>query len=67
MVQAKVKNQSTGTTVLYLRGTPRDVARKLKAAAALAGKSLTDYMIDLLGDHIGTLERDGTLPKSKQS
>ncbi len=50
------------TTVLYLRGTPKEVARKLKAVAALQGKSLTDYVKDLLQEHVTELEKKGQLP-----
>jgi hypothetical protein len=53
------------TTILYLWGTSRDVARKLKAAAALQGKSLTAYIQELLGAHVEELERKGILPKAK--
>ncbi len=53
------------STVLYLRDTPRDVARKLKAAAALQGKSLTAYVKEVLKDHVAELERKGQLPRGK--
>ncbi len=52
-------------TILYLRRTPREVARKLKAAAALQGKSLSDYVKDLLAEHVKELEKKGLLPKGK--
>lgn len=57
--------KETDTTILYLRGTSRHVARKLKAAAALQGKSLTGYVQDLLEAHVEDLERKGILPKGK--
>ena len=59
------KSDKDDSTILYLRGTPRDVARKLKAAAALQGKSLTEYVQDLLESHVEELERKGMLPKGK--
>ncbi len=52
-------------TVLYVRGTPRDLARKLRAAAALAGKGLPGYILSVLQEHVTELERKGLLPKSK--
>lgn len=52
-------------TVLYVRGTPRDLARKLRAAAALAGKGLPGYVLEVLQDHVTELERKGLLPKAK--
>ncbi|MDR4483844.1 MAG: hypothetical protein R3B95_11630 [Nitrospirales bacterium] len=59
----KGRNHEAGSTVLYLRGTPKEVARKLKAVAALQGKSLTDYVKDLLQEHVAELEKKGQLPK----
>ena len=52
-------------TTFYVRGTSREIARKLKAAAALQGKSLTAYLKELLEDHVMELERKGMLPKGK--
>lgn len=52
-------------TVLYLRGTPRELARKLKAAAALQGTSLQAYVLGLFLQHVQELERKGLLPKGK--
>ncbi len=51
--------------VLYLRDTPNEVARKLKAAAALHGESLTGYVQTLLAKHVADLEKKGKLPKGK--
>lgn len=53
------------TTILYLRETPREVAQKLKAAAALQGRSLTAYVQDVLREHVAELEQKGVLPKWK--
>lgn len=54
------------STVLYVRGTPRDLARKLRAAAALAGKGLPGYVLEVLQGHVKELERKGLIPKSKE-
>ena len=59
------KPEESDSTILYLRGAPKEVARKLKAAAALQGKSLTDYVKDLLQEHVRELEKKGMLPKGK--
>ncbi len=61
----KRRAEEPESTILYLRGTPKEVARKLKAAAALQGKSLTDYVRDLLQEHVTELEKKGLLPKGK--
>ncbi len=53
------------TSVLYVRGTPPELARRLRAAAALAGKGLPGYVLEVLQDHVTELERKGHLPKSK--
>ena len=53
------------TTVLYVRGTPRVLARKLRAAAALEGKRLPGYVMEVLQAHVTELERKGLLPRSK--
>ena len=57
--------RETHHTIMYLRGTPRELARKLKAAAALQGKSLTQYVQQVLGNHVEELEKKGLLPKGK--
>ena len=51
--------------VLYLRGTPDALLRKLKAAAALDGKSLQTYLMEVLHAHVADLERKGSLPKTR--
>lgn len=51
--------------VLYLRGAPQELRRKLKAAAALEGKSMTAYLVQILDEHVIGLERKGALPKAK--
>jgi predicted HicB family RNase H-like nuclease len=60
----KTRHQGA-STIFYLKGTSREVARKLKAAAALEGKSLTAYVQELLEGHVEELERKGLLPKGK--
>ena len=58
--------KSADTTVLYIRAAPIALARKLRAAAALAGyRGIPDYVIDVLTKHTEELERKGALPKSK--
>ena len=53
-------------TVLYVRDAPLSLARKLRAAAALAGyRGISDYIIGILTKHTEELERQGTLPKPK--
>jgi hypothetical protein len=42
------------------------LARKLRAAAALAGhRGIPDYVIEVLTKHTEELERKGLLPKSR--
>ena len=58
--------KSIDKTVLYIRDAPIALARKLRAAAALAGyRGIPDYVIDVLTKHTEELERKGSLPKSK--
>lgn len=50
-------------TVLYIRDAPVSLARKLRAAAALAGyRGIPDYVIKVLTNHTEELERTGALP-----
>ncbi len=51
--------------VLYIRGAAPDLVGKLKAAAALSGTSLQQYVMTLLQSHVSDLERKGKLPKGK--
>jgi predicted HicB family RNase H-like nuclease len=51
--------------VLYIRGVPTALAQKLKAAAALQGQSLQNYLVQMLRAHVTELERKGALPKGK--
>lgn len=51
------------TTVLYIRDAPVSLARKLRAAAALAGyRGIPEYVIEVLTKHTEELERTGILP-----
>ena len=51
--------------VLFVRGIPRDLLAKLKAAAALNQKTLGEYIQEMCEEHVQDLERKGTLPKGK--
>ena len=51
--------------VLFVRGMPRDLLAKLKAAAALQQMSLGDYIKNMCVDHVQELEKKGLLPKGK--
>ncbi len=47
---ADVQNRSMGD--FRLRGIPEELHRRLKALAALAGRSINEYIIDLLKEHV---------------
>ena len=49
-------------TVLYLRDFPKDLSRQIRAAAILSGKKITDYIADVLLDHLARLEQQGRRP-----
>lgn len=51
--------------VLYIRNVAPDLANRLKAAAALQGCSLQEYLVKLLRAHVADLERKGHLPKGR--
>ena len=53
------------TKILYLRGVPLSLANKLKAAAALSGRGIQQYTVELIEEHVAELERKGQLPKGK--
>ena len=59
-----LKGEDDGA-VLFVRQFPRDLLAKLKAAAALDGKTLAQYIQDMCEAHVAELERRGHLPKSK--
>ena len=51
--------------VVYVRAVPQEVSNRLKAAAALEGKTLQVYLMELLKRHVTELEKKGLLPKGK--
>ncbi len=54
------------TPAIFVRGAPRALSLKLRAAAALQGyRSINAYLVELLQKHVEELERKGILPKSK--
>ena len=57
--------QEKDSAVLYVRDAPRELAHKLKAAAALQGMSLQAYLLAMMQNHVSELERKGMLPKGK--
>lgn len=52
-------------TTLFVRGMPRDLLARMKAAAALNHSTLGDYVRLLFERHLEDLERKGVLPKAK--
>jgi hypothetical protein len=54
-----------GTGAWNFRDIPRDLMRKVKMAAAHEGKSVKDFLIELVEVKIQELERKGILPKAK--
>lgn len=62
---AKPSKTEDEGAVLFVRQFPRDLLAKLKAAAALDGKTLAQYVQDMCETHVDELERKGQLPKSK--
>jgi len=51
--------------VLFVRQFPKGLLAKLKAAAALDGKTLGQYIQTMCEAHVADLERRGQLPKDK--
>lgn len=51
--------------VLFVRGMPRDLLAKLKAAAALHQNTLGEYIKEMCEEHVQELEKKGLLPKGK--
>lgn len=64
-ILAAMPKQEKDSAVLYVREAPRELAQKLKAAAALQGKSLQAYLLEMLQAHVVDLEKKGLLPKGK--
>jgi hypothetical protein len=65
MGRPKRSDDPNDTTVLYVRGIPLTLSRKVRAAAALAGEGVPRYVIELLQKHVEELERKGILPKAR--
>jgi len=61
----KMPKSAEAAAVLFVRGMPRDLLAKLKAAAALHRQTLREYIQRLCEAHVQELEKKGTLPKSK--
>jgi predicted DNA-binding protein len=57
--------ETDDTTVLFMRGMPREMVARLKAAAALNQHTLGMYLRELFKDHLQDLEKKGLLPKGK--
>jgi hypothetical protein len=62
---AKSLRSDEDAAVLFVRGMPRDLLAKLKAAAALRQKTLGEYIQEMCFDHVQELERKGLLPKGR--
>ena len=56
MGRPKQTDDPNDTTVLYVRGIPIGLSRKVRAAAALAGIGVPGYVIELLEKHVEELE-----------
>lgn len=56
------KKQKTGDEKAFLlRGIPRELLFKMRAAAAIHGKSLKSYIRDVFQSHIHQLEQNGLI------
>jgi hypothetical protein len=62
---SKPRGPAEDVAVLFVRGMPRELLAKLKAAAALHQKTLGEYIQKMCVEHVQELERKGTLPKTK--
>jgi hypothetical protein len=62
---AKLSKSDDEAAVLFVRGMPRELLAKLKAAAALQQKTLGDYIKEMSEGHVQELERKGILPRGK--
>jgi hypothetical protein len=61
----KSKSGPSGPPI-FVRGAPRELSLRLKAAAALLGyRSVNAYLLEHLKQHVEELERKGVLPKPK--
>jgi hypothetical protein len=66
MGRPKQSHDPNDTTILYVRGIPLGLSRKVRATAALAGEGVPGYVIGLLQKHVEELQRKGILPKVKE-
>jgi hypothetical protein len=62
---AKLSKSDEEAAVLFVRGMPRDLLAKLKAAAALQQMTLGDFIKEMSEAHVQELEKKGILPKGK--
>jgi predicted DNA-binding protein len=64
-VMAKSQRSEENAAVLFVRQFPKGLLLKLKAAAALDGKTLAQYIENMCEAHVEELERRGHLPKGR--
>jgi hypothetical protein len=62
---AKSPRPDVDAAVHFVRGMPRNLLAKLKAAAALHQNTLGGYIKEMCEEHVQELERKGLLPKGK--
>ena len=65
VLMPKLSKPDDDTAVLFVRGMPRDLLAKLKAAAALHQKTLGEYVQEMCEAYVQELEKKGVLPKNK--
>ena len=65
MPKSKEKKGQEESAVLFVRGMPRELLAKMKAAAALNRQTLGQYVMEMFDTHVKELERKGQLPKGK--
>ena len=65
MPRQKRSEEAAESTVLFIRGMPREVLAKMKAAAALNRRTLSQYVLELFDAHLREVERKGLWPKGK--
>ena len=61
----KALQSEEDVAVLFVRGMPRELLAKLKAAAALQQNTLGEYIQKMCELHVQELEKKGVLPKGK--
>jgi len=61
----KKHTEAENSTVLFVREVPERLTRRVKALAALEGKSMRVYLLELLEAHVSDMEKRGLLPKGK--